>query len=366
MFVLLVIIVTPTVIVGVVLLDNPRPSPPRVAFVMPTFSHTAYSAAFYNFYHLHIDDNQSYITTDLQFLNVTITSGWSWSRGLGKFLNHTKDIMPRLFGGEQWTIIDERDVAMGALFSDSGDRVYDVLVCGFIEYVTAQEYADLKKFVAVGGTLVLNDACNFLAEVAYYPSTNGSDYLSLVNGHGWAFNGTHAWRSVYHRWPEENRNWVGSNYWRWWGGIHYDGFDANTTHPISQFICDEYGTHVSGSYWGHEENKVENMTNTRIIGYWRFINRSEAPAEPVVAYQHDYLKGTVFHSGIMASEALCKDRFVMSFLICAVRIGLGLNASHEILYDETYPLSALCFPNLCLGTGQPKSLKARYETYSSL
>jgi len=53
----------------------------------------------------------------------------------------------------------------------------------------------------------------------------------------------------------------------------------------------------------------------------------------------------VFHSGIMASETLCKDRFVMSFLICAIRMGLGLDASHEILYEETYPLSALRFSN---------------------
>jgi len=341
--ILVAIVVTPTVIIGVILVD--RRSPPRVAFVMPTFSHTAYSAAFYNFYRLHINDNQSYITTDLGMLNVTVKPGWSWSGGLGRFLNHTKDIMPQLFEGGGWTIIDERDVAMGALFSDSGNRVYDVVVCGFTEYVTGQEYADLRKFVAMGGTLILNDACNFLAEVAYYPSTNGSDYLSLVNGHGWAFNGTHAWRSVFHRWPEENRNWVGSNYWRWWGGTHYDGFDANTTHPISEFIRGQYGTHASGCYGGHEENKIENMTNTRIIGYWRFTNWSEAPAEPVAAYQHDYLKGTVFHSGIMASETLCKDRFVMSFLICAIRMGLGLDASHEILYEETYPLSALRFSN---------------------
>lgn len=335
MFILLVIIAMPTVVANTMSFDEPDPA--RVAFVMPTFSNTAYSIAFYNFYRLHIDDNQTYVTTDLQFLNVTVKPGWSWSKGLDQFLKATIDIMPQLFEGGRWTIIDERDVAAGALFLDNGSRAYDVAVCGFIEYVTAREYADFKRFVATGGTLVLNDACNFLAEVAYYPCANGSGYLSLVNGHGWAFNGTHAWRSVYHRWPEENRNWVGSNYWKWWEGTHYDGFDANTTHPISEFICSQYGTHVSGHYGAHEENKIENMTNTRIVGYWHFINCAEAPIEPVAAYQHDYLEGTVFHSGIMASEVLCKDIFVASFLIGAIRMGLGLNASHDILYEEMYP-----------------------------
>ena len=110
--ILVAIVVTPSAIVGVILLDKTRPSPPRIAFVMPTFSHTAYSAAFYNFYRLHINDNQSYITTDLGMLNVTVKPGWSWSGGLSRFLNHTKDLMPQLFEGGEWTIIDERDVAM--------------------------------------------------------------------------------------------------------------------------------------------------------------------------------------------------------------------------------------------------------------
>ena len=309
---------------------------PRIAFIMPTFSNTAFAGSFYTFFRLHENDNQTYITADLQFLNVTIRPGWFCSGGISRFLNATADIMPQLLEGNTYTIIDERDVDMGALFSDAGSPVYDVVVCGFVEYVTAREYADYRKFVALGGTLVLNDACNFLAEVAYHPCANGSGYLSLVRGKGWEFNGTHAWRSVYHRWPEENRNWVGSNYWKWWIGDHYDAFNANTSHPISEFLRSHYGTPIETSYHGHEENKIENVTNTRIIGYWRFTNSCDAPSEPVAAYQHNYLEGTVFHSGIIASEVLHRDAFLASFLIGAIRIGLGLDAAHEISYEEIY------------------------------
>ena len=110
---LLVAIVVSSAAVAVVVLHstNDEGDSPRVAFVVSTFSNTAYSSAFYSFYSAHLNDNLTYITTDLELLNVTIKPGWSWSRGLYWFLNRTDDILPQLFGGARWTTIDERDVA---------------------------------------------------------------------------------------------------------------------------------------------------------------------------------------------------------------------------------------------------------------
>ncbi|MFX0056160.1 MAG: hypothetical protein ACFFAD_14625 [Candidatus Hermodarchaeota archaeon] len=296
---------------------------PRIAVVKPIFTATAYSYAFYQFYSKYISSTQPFITTDLHYLNVTVKDGWGWSNRLNKFLSSFKAESAGLSLGETFALIDEIDVLNGALFNEE-ERVYDVVILGFTEYVTLEEYYYYKRFVETGGTLIIMDACNFLAEVKYYPPTTPGEpgYLSLVKGHGWEFNGTHAWKSVYHRWPEENRNWIGSNYWRWWTGKHYDFFQANTTHPISVYIRNSYGPETNTHYKGHEENKLENLTGTEIIGYWHFINPEEAPTDPVVAYQHRYRNGSVFHTGIMASDVIDIQEFLQAFLISAVRMGL--------------------------------------------
>ncbi|MHA2002485.1 MAG: hypothetical protein ACW975_00240 [Candidatus Thorarchaeota archaeon] len=297
-------------------------APSRIAVVKPIFSRTAYRDAFYTFYQRYgWVDPGTYITNDLDYLNVTVKDGWGFSEGLSEFLGYSR--LPTMIFGMDITYIDEIDVIEGALFSGA-KRVYDVLILGFTEYVTQEEYTAYKTFVAMGGLLIIVDACNFLAEVKYHPpdSPDQPGYLSLVKGHGWEFNGTHAWRSVYHRWPEENRNWVGSNFWRFWQGIHYDQFIANTSHQISTYLETNYGTTIDTGYGAHEENKLENFTDTEIIGYWNFVNWSEAPDDPVVAYQHWYVNGSVIHTGIVASRWVDSERYLMDFMISAIRLGL--------------------------------------------
>ncbi len=298
--------------------------PSRIAVVKPIFSATAYRDAFYTFYQRYgWVDPGTYVTTDLNYLNVTVKNSWGHSEDLSEFLNSTRTTLPSMVFRERITYINEIDVLMGVLFREE-QRAFDVVILGFSEYVTAEEYAEYKRFVAHGGTLILMDACNFLAEVKYYPSAilGQPGHLSLVKGHGWEFNGTHAWRSVYHRWPEDNRNWVGSNYWRFWGGLHYDSFIANTSHQISRYIFRHHGETVETGYGAHEENKLENFTDTEIIGYWNFVNWTEAPEDPVVAYQHFYVDGSVIHTGIIASRRLDDEQFLKEFLVSAIRLGL--------------------------------------------
>jgi hypothetical protein len=195
-------------------------------------------------------------------------------------------------------------------------RLYDVLILGFTEYVTEREYLYYKQFVMSGGTLIIMDACNFLAEVTY---SNGS--LSLTKGHGWEFNGTHAWKSDYHRWYEDNTNWIGSNFWKYWTGSHYNGVSINTTNALSDFFKTTLGENIPSSYTGHEENLLQNRTGTDIICYWNFINASECPDYPVAAYMHRYGSGMVIHSGIMASDRILSDNFLSVFLAASIRFG---------------------------------------------
>ncbi|MHA2117647.1 MAG: hypothetical protein ACW98J_01895 [Candidatus Thorarchaeota archaeon] len=309
---------------------------PRIAVVKPIFTNTAYTSAFYNFYARYGSSTDPFITTDLDLFNVTVKDGWGWSKRLGNFLGSIKASIAGLSLGQSIALIDEIDVIMGALF-DEDRRLYDVLILGFTEYVTLEEYRYYKKFVETGGTLIIMDACNFLAEVKYYPPTSSDEvgYLSLVKGHGWEFNGTHAWKSVYHRWPDENRNWIGSNYWKWWTGTHYDFFQANTSHPISAYIRNNYKQNVTTGYRGHEENKLENLTDTQVIGYWHFIDPTEAPEDPVVAYQHKYRSGSVFHTGIMASDVIDDEEFLQAFLVSAVRMGLSGEVGEWAIWEDS-------------------------------
>src|SRR5947208_1306018 len=97
---------------------------------------------------------------------------------------------------------------VNSLFFVNGTNKYDILILGHQEYVTQQEYDNLKHFVANGGTLVLMDGNVFYAEVKYDRNTHT---ITLVKGHGWAYNGKSAWKSVGERWANETSQWVGSN-----------------------------------------------------------------------------------------------------------------------------------------------------------
>jgi hypothetical protein len=289
----------------------------RIALVKPIFTATAYSGAFYIFYSRYSAvPPGEYVTTDLDLLNRTVVNEWEWSSQLGAWFESETAHSLHLVLGETVTLLNEIDVDQGALFHD-GERLYDVVVLGFTEYVTEREYLYYKQFVASGGTLIIMDACSFLAEVTY---SNG--YLSLTKGHSWEFNGTHAWKSAHHRWYEDNINWVGSNLWRYWTGNHYSGIIVNTTNALSDYIKSTLGENIYVSYRGHEENFLQNNTETDIIGYWNFVNSSERPEYPVAAYMHRYGEGTVIHSGIMASDVLQTDGFLSVFLATSIRFGL--------------------------------------------
>lgn len=304
----------------------------RIAIVKPCFTATAYTNAFYMFYSKYMPTPWGeYVTTDLGLLNRTVVSDWGWSAQLHSWFGSEAARALHLVLDETVTVVDEIDVDGGALF-DGGVRVYDVLILGFTEYVTQREYNYYKQFVQSGGTLIFMDACNFLAEVTY---SNG--YLSLTKGHGWEFNGTHAWKSVYHRWPEENRNWIGGNYWKYWTGSHYNYFEVNTSNVVSVYLRTTLGENITTSYLAHEENLLENFTGTEVIGYWNLINAAEYPGHPIAAYMHRYGLGTVIHSGIMASDAIRRDGFLGIFLAACLRFGLTGDIGEWTYSDPLVP-----------------------------
>jgi hypothetical protein len=305
----------------------------RVAIVRPVFTATAYSGvfggspSFYEFYGKHKDDPPSQnITTDLNLLNVTVADGWAWSENLGRYItSYVGDYGLRTIAAQSLTILSDIDVTEHGLFNQDGSTRFDVIVLGFTEYVTSQEYHDYQRFVASGGRLIIMDASNFVAEVKYYPQTN---HLALVKGHGWGFDGKKVWRDVQYRWEVANTNWVASNqcctthYFTvpcgaWWVATReYDGANITGDYLIGAGLKQRFGSVVFQCYMGHEENSVTNMTYTTILARW--TGPSLNPQNIVAAYLHRYINGTVVDIGVVSSDVVDQDISVQFFLISSI------------------------------------------------
>src|SRR2546425_8093211 len=283
----------------------------KIAAVEPVFTTTAYSS-FYSFYSKYATRNlNGTIKTDLNLLNASIVQGWGWSDALRRFLISTT-------AGDQYDIVLGRNLSFisevnvsQALFRTDGTRNYDVLILGFTEYVTVQEYYAYKSFVTTGGVLVLMDATNFLAEVQYYPRTQ---HLALIRGHGWGFNGTMAWRDIFDRWQNENTNWIGGTFGVGSSsGAGYSGAIPLDDNPAGRALKEKYGSRVFTVYQGHEENVLTNLTRTSIIANW--VQTRKPDFHPNVAtYLHYYRGGIVADLGVMGSDVIMSDGSVRFFL----------------------------------------------------
>jgi hypothetical protein len=223
-------------------------SPLRVAFIKPSFTYAAYSLdGFYTFYDKYSDetDETTNVTTDLNMLTVEVPDEtyihykddpsdpptvpvqqeyYDTLRGLveqrSSSQNETVSIKDDDEGGGngddlppiQIADITDKEVHEGKIFDSAGNNAYDVLFLFHQEYVTQEEYDNLKKFVVQnGGTIVFNTANTFTVEVKYDSADNT---VTLVRGHTWAYDGSScAWRAYpRERWINENQQWVGSNF----------------------------------------------------------------------------------------------------------------------------------------------------------
>jgi len=192
----------------------------RMALVEPTFTAAAYNNSFYVFYQKYshvpaktniMNDPSLLSSKVINYPTITPTTKVHSAFAMLSLLNF-KLISP----GSNITVLTDAHVDNGLIFENRGDErsvdtnnnAYDVIILGHQEYVTQQEYNYLKKFVSNGGTMFLLDGNVFYAQVKFDRNTNT---VTLVKGHGWAFNGRSAWKSVAERWAKETSEWVGSN-----------------------------------------------------------------------------------------------------------------------------------------------------------
>jgi hypothetical protein len=265
----------------------------RIAFIDPTFTTAAYSAGgFYTFYPKYVNTSRDVnITSDLDFLTTKVPS-YVYGSDFAPLIEHVHKALPN----SPISVLGDGDVHLGRIFnknnnvegndSNQTDNAYDVIFLLHNEYVTQQEYHNLKQFVQNGGTIVFLDGNIFYGEVKFDASTCT---ITLLKGHGWEFNGKSAWRSVHERWANETTEWVGSNF-------IYNSLTDPVTFSNNPF-----------NYTHFEENYVTSPRAKILMDYGFTVgpNYSSDPNDrfhKVATYEMTYGKGKVIMLGIYSTN----------------------------------------------------------------
>jgi N,N-dimethylformamidase beta subunit-like protein len=281
----------------------------RIALIVPVFTGAAYNYAFYIFYkHFASVRAGENVTHHLSLLSSLVTkpkvpkipnyAAISASAYAMRYLDrHLSLLTPK----NKISVLTDIDVDSGSIFMNNNHSTnrYDILILGHQEYVTQQEYSNLKKFVANGGTMILLDGNVFYAQVGYDRSTQT---ITLIKGHGWAFNGKSAWKSVGERWRNETSQWVGSN--------------SLCTGCKITFVNNPF------NYYHREEQYITNANDTIFLNYNASVlspnpkivkNATSAHANMIATYELSYKKGKVIGLGIY-SDVVINNRYFLVFL----------------------------------------------------
>jgi len=261
----------------------------NIAFVLPTFTMAAYDNSFYNFFRLHSDIKEDeFVSTDIDLLSNTVPTGMAAmnshkSNGLDKLKDHLSDLLPL----SNFEFLDDKMVHDGNIFgSQQQQNIYDIIILAHSEYVTQEEYMNLKRFVQNGGILLLLNSNTFYAEVKY---DNVDNEITFIKGHYWGSDGEKAWRDVKERWAEETTEWVGSNFGCSSCIINFDN------NPFS--------------YAHHEENYITNPNVKILLDY-------KAKSEfdyLIAAHELPFGKGKVIGLGIFGEDVVHNDNFLKFF-----------------------------------------------------
>jgi hypothetical protein len=240
------------------------------------------------------------------------------------FINLVKDHIPNAMV----TVMRDEDVNDGHIFYDNAGNktnAYDILLLFHNEYVTQQEYGNLKQFVMNGGTIVFIDANVFYAEVRY---DKDNQTITLVKGHEWEFDGKAARRSVPERWYNETKDWAGGNFL-------VNSIRSNITFANNPF-----------NYTHFEEQFVNNPKAKIIIDYGvkfpkdyveEYSKKNELPVDKriediaVGTYELNYGKGKVIMLGLSAGT-LVQDQAGI----------LVDNQKFKMFFDKVILPKALC------------------------
>ena len=297
---------------------------PKIAIIKPTFTAAAYDRAFYVFYKLNADMAfGTNITKHIGLLSNTVTNkttsktahSMSSEDAIHYLEHHIKWLMPK----SNITILADQDVHNGYIFNKQQERnitrhnAYDIIILGHQEYVTQKEYDNLRQFVRSGGTIIMLDSNIFYAEVKYDANTQT---ITLVKGHGWAFNGISAWKSIDERWQEETSDWVGSNHLCYRCDVIFDNNPFGYEHREEQYMSNPKGKILldyNASVISPENiSSIDNSSNNNILTYRGEPNDSsenEITKVKIATYELDFGKGKVVSLGLYADDIIDDDKF---------------------------------------------------------
>lgn len=262
-----------------------------IGMVKNTFTAAAYSHhAFYDFYQVNrrVQSGEN-ITENLNYLTSIVPDKHKQIHPeLFEVLpGHIRQLLPHI----NLSLITDSDVHGGRIFNIDSEgktsNAYDVLMLGHQEYVTQQEYSNIKKFVSNGGTLFVLTGNVFYVEVNYDPESNT---VTLVEGHDWSFDGKTAQRGVNERWEDETRRWLGSNFYP----IYHNEKEYHklANNPFN----------FTGAGAGEEQYyDIDNPNINILLDY-----RSHDSKYPIATYELNYGKGKVIVIGL-PTETLIAD-----------------------------------------------------------
>jgi hypothetical protein len=211
-------------------------------------------------------------------------------------------------------MLTDADVDAGNIFTTKNKtNKYDILIIGHQEYVTQQEYDNLRRFVSGGGTMIILDGNIFYAEVKY---NRNIDTITLVKGHTWAFNGRSAWKSVAERWKDETSQWAGSNYFCYDCGIIFGNDPFEYKQHEEQYITNpkdvilfNYGASAPtpSHYKSSFKSSFVSSSSTHLLPASR--GGATDTKRIVATYELSYQKGKVIVLGIYADDIITNNKF---------------------------------------------------------
>jgi hypothetical protein len=275
----------------------------KIGFLVPSFTYAAYhDNSFYDFYHKYKDAKRDVnITTDLAllrnneipngpFLVYNAKPGAALTIPYGDYFSILKEQVEQIVPQATVTDISDVDVHFGRIFNPKDySNLYDILFLFHSEYVTQEEYDNLRLFVSNGGTIVFTDANVLYAEIKYDPSNNS---ITLVKGHNWEFDGSVAKKSIAERWPRETSEWTGSNF-----------MYGRPTFVDLDFL------NMPFNYTHSEEQHVTNK-NAKILHNYHVHDPKDPDFNATVAtYEMNYGKGKVIGISLYGHTLVGKNGF---------------------------------------------------------
>jgi hypothetical protein len=232
-----------------------------------------------------------------------------------KIVPHIKELLP----DAEVVILTDGDIHDGQAISNGGggggsdSDGFDILILGHNEYVTQQEYDNLKNFVANGGILICLDGNVLYCEVKY---NKDAQTVTLVRGHRWVFDGQKAYwykPEMYfedsgERWQQETSEWLGSNY-AYFADIH--GHKEGFAYCLSNRLIDMF------EYIPLEDQYITNYDGVKIIQDWRAKSITDVPLiygdMQIACYEKPYGKGKSIVFGIYSDMVIDNPEFLKFF-----------------------------------------------------